>query len=377
MISAGEEAGLDEFVVGGRMLAASVDAFCGDEDALREVADLVETAKERGWDELAWRGYVCLIVSYMEQGRYAAAGRVADETIVHTTARALSTQRLWHLGLRATVHAYVGRWSAAVEDADIVIATGALTGSQWPHLARAVVGMRLGDEAYRDDLARGWPATQGVNEPMRYLPMLAAVAEHMWLTGERDARITEFATSKLAEWRELPDTPWGIGSLVVWMRRLGLDVEVPDNVPEPHRSHLAGRHVEAADWWRRAGAPFQEAMALADSPDTGHRLEAVNLLDRLGATATADRVRRDLRASGVATVPKRPHDSSRANPGGLTNRQLEVARLLARGYTNIEIAAEAFISPKTAEHHVSAVLAKLALPNRRAVQLQAAELGLD
>ena len=315
MISAGEEAGLDEFVVGGRMLAASIDAFCGDEDALREVTDLIETAKERGWDELAWRGYVCLTVCFMEQGRYAAAGRVTDETIAHTTARALSTQRLWHLGLRATVHAYVGRWSAAVEDADIVIASGALTGSQWPHLARAIVGMRVGDEEYRHDLDRGWPATQGVNEPMRYLPMLSAVAEHMWLTGEPDPRITEFALSKLATWRELPDTPWGIGSLVVWMRRLGLGVDAPDDLPEPHRSHLAGRYAEASEWWRRAGAPSPEAMALADSPDTDHRVQAVNLLDRLGATATADRVRRDLRIDGVATVPKRPNDATRANPG--------------------------------------------------------------
>ena len=102
MISAGEEAGLDEFVVGGRMLAASIDAFCGDEDALREVTDLIETAKERGWDELAWRGYVCLTVCFMEQGRYAAAGRVTDETIAHTTARALSTAAA--LAPRAACH---------------------------------------------------------------------------------------------------------------------------------------------------------------------------------------------------------------------------------------------------------------------------------
>ena len=101
------------------------------------------------------------------------------------------------------------------------------------------------------------------------------------------------------------------------------------------------------------------------------------LLDRLGAGATADRLRQELRRAGVVSVPKRPTDATRANPGGLTNRQLEVARLLARGLTNSEIAAEAFISAKTAEHHVSAVLAKLGLPNRRAVQLQAVELGLD
>jgi DNA-binding NarL/FixJ family response regulator len=55
---------------------------------------------------------------------------------------------------------------------------------------------------------------------------------------------------------------------------------------------------------------------------------------------------------------------------------LEVARLLARGLTNSEIATEVFISPKTAEHHVSAVLSKLGLPNRRAVVQAAPELGL-
>jgi len=68
--------------------------------------------------------------------------------------------------------------------------------------------------------------------------------------------------------------------------------------------------------------------------------------------------------------------STRANPGGLTNRQLDVARLVARGLSNNEIAGRLYISPKTADHHVSAILAKLGLPNRRAVVVQADDLGL-
>lgn len=84
----------------------------------------------------------------------------------------------------------------------------------------------------------------------------------------------------------------------------------------------------------------------------------------------------ELRLDGVVSIPQRPIESTRANPGGLTNRQLEVARLLARGLTNGEIATELFVSPKTAEHHVSAVLGKLGLPGRRAVVQAAPELGL-
>jgi DNA-binding NarL/FixJ family response regulator len=48
----------------------------------------------------------------------------------------------------------------------------------------------------------------------------------------------------------------------------------------------------------------------------------------------------------------------------LTNREREVLRLIARGYSYKEIAKELFISVKTVETHVSAVLRKLQLSNR-------------
>ena len=99
-------------------------------------------------------------------------------------------------------------------------------------------------------------------------------------------------------------------------------------------------------------------------------------MDRLGAVAVADKLRLDLRRDGIAQVPQRPQASTRANPSGLTNRQLDVARLVAQGLSNPEIAARLYISLKTTEVHVSAVLAKLGAPNRRAVVLQAEELGL-
>lgn len=144
-------------------------------------------------------------------------------------------------------------------------------------------------------------------------------------------------------------------------------------VAEPFRLTLEGRHDEAASWWHRADDPLTEAMAWGDSPDPAHRTRAV---EQLGATGTADRQRVALRREGVTTVPQRPRVSTRANPAGLTNRQLDVAKLVARGFTNAEIAVRLYISPKTADHHVSAILTKLGLPNRRAVVVQSDELGL-
>ena len=105
-------------------------------------------------------------------------------------------------------------------------------------------------------------------------------------------------------------------------------------------------------------------------------MHGVTLLETLGATGTADRRRMQLRTDGVGNVPSRPRASTRANPFGLTNRQLEVARLIARGLTNAEIATRLFISPKTADHHVQHIYGKIGVSTRGAAALFAAENGL-
>jgi DNA-binding NarL/FixJ family response regulator len=55
----------------------------------------------------------------------------------------------------------------------------------------------------------------------------------------------------------------------------------------------------------------------------------------------------------------------------LTNRQVEVLALLIENLSNVEIAARLHISPKTVDHHVSAVLGKLNVSSRT----EAAEIG--
>jgi DNA-binding NarL/FixJ family response regulator len=86
--------------------------------------------------------------------------------------------------------------------------------------------------------------------------------------------------------------------------------------------------------------------------------QARNELDALGDSREADIAAALMRSLGA---------KGRAGPraaGLLTQREIEVLRLLGEGLTNAEIAARLFISPKTAEHHVSRIFAKLGLAKR-------------
>ena len=74
-------------------------------------------------------------------------------------------------------------------------------------------------------------------------------------------------------------------------------------------------------------------------------------------------------------VPAGARRATRAHPRGLTRREQEVLGAGRVGLTNEEIAARLVISAKTVDHHVSAVLAKLGVANRREAIAEARRLG--
>jgi DNA-binding NarL/FixJ family response regulator len=90
------------------------------------------------------------------------------------------------------------------------------------------------------------------------------------------------------------------------------------------------------------------------------------------------------RARLVIDIPDEGSDDGRreagthapAPPLGLTEREVEVLRLVAAGLTNREIGERLFISPKTASVHVSAILGKLGVDGRLEAALVAQQLGL-
>jgi DNA-binding NarL/FixJ family response regulator len=71
-----------------------------------------------------------------------------------------------------------------------------------------------------------------------------------------------------------------------------------------------------------------------------------------------------MRTQGVRGVPRGSRISTRNNPHGLTRREAEILALLSEGLRNSAIARRLFVSTKTVDHHVSAILTKLGVPSR-------------
>ena len=84
----------------------------------------------------------------------------------------------------------------------------------------------------------------------------------------------------------------------------------------------------------------------------------------------ADAVEAVLAAAGHR-VPRR-----RTGPAGLTQREIDVLELLARGLTNKEIAERLVISRKTVANHVEHIYAKIGVSTRTAAALFATQHGL-
>jgi DNA-binding CsgD family transcriptional regulator len=132
----------------------------------------------------------------------------------------------------------------------------------------------------------------------------------------------------------------------------------------------------AAAAWEAVSEPYPQAQALLEAAESaagcGDRegaaarlTRAAALAARLGAVplgeqigALARRARIPLAGDGADAASRQTADF------GLTGRELEVLRLVCAGRSNREIAAELFISPKTASVHVSNIMAKLGAASR-------------
>jgi len=150
----------------------------------------------------------------------------------------------------------------------------------------------------------------------------------------------------------------------------------PDRGSPPEPGDQTRAWDEAAQAWEALGEPYPLALALLRSAEAalaaGDRDGAANKLRRsaalaqsLGATPLSDDIALLARRARISSDADASNETKpEAERLGLTARESEVLRLVAAGRSNREIAAELFISAKTASVHVSNILGKLGAASR-------------
>lgn len=226
---------------------------------------------------------------------------------------------------------------------------------------------RRGRTGADSPLSAAWQLAVRTDDLQRLWPAAAGLAEAAYFSGE-----PQLVGSIVGEVFALAASlhhGWAVGELGYWLWRTDAitpeqrDVTLTAGAPA-YAAQVRGDPEHAVAEWERLGCPYEAAVARSECDDAAVVAEAVRALDLLGAPPMADRAAARLRGLG-GHRPPRPRGSTATNPGGLTDRELEVLDLVTEGLTNVEIAERMQISTKTAGHHVSAILAKLGVPTRR------------
>ncbi|MDQ3932912.1 MAG: LuxR C-terminal-related transcriptional regulator, partial [Actinomycetota bacterium] len=321
----------------------------------------LELALQAGFEEAAGRAFSLLAIAAVRIRSYDLAEDVLTRGIEYASERDLGNYRLIQLAQRARLQLDLGHWTDALASAQ-----AALQEDTKPYrvFALPVVGLvraRRGEPGVWQALDEALTLAPA-DELLRAAPLAAARAEAAWLEGRPEAVVE--ATEETFQLALQLHAGWAFGELAFWRWRAGAPDAIPNGVPEHYAAQIAGNWARAAELWLQLGCPYEAALALADADVEEPLLRALDQLQGLGAHAAAETVARRLRKRGVRGVPRGPRPTTRRNPANLTPREVEVLALLAGGLHNAQIAQRLFLSTKTVDHHVSAILRKLGVPTR-------------
>jgi DNA-binding CsgD family transcriptional regulator len=306
---------------------------------------------------------------------FAAADRYLADGIAFAHAHDLDRVAGYMEAWQALCDLYQGRWDVAGERANAVAGreTGGTTNRVVALIALGRLRTRRGDPGAMELLDEALELAAQSGTLQRLAPVCAARAEAAWIAqpGGRSGREAERAFRLALD----KGHPWFVGELAFWLWRAGELDQAPPACAAPYRLQIEGDWQRAAAAWERIGCPYEQARALADGDEAAQRA-ALAILDRLGARPLAERLRAQMRAAGVRSVPRGPQPRTRSNAAGLTARELEVLALVAEGWRNAQIAARLSRSTRTVDHHLEAILAKLGAATRGEALAAARRLGL-
>ncbi|HEY6900149.1 MAG TPA: AAA family ATPase [Puia sp.] len=333
-------------------------------------------ALKNSFQEHAARAYANMASVGITTKDFPYAERALAEGIPYCEERELGSWRSYMLSCKARLLLETGRWKEACEiaaylmkyeDQAPIIRIGAL-------VVCGTIKMRKGEEDALPMLLEAKKIASEAMELQRIIPALVALLEYEWLTGTTvlDWEAIEIVNVALMS---QSGTNYKNNDFDFWLEKTRKEIIPQRERAEGYRLDSPGNAARAVKAWEKIGSPYERALALFETSDEGKK-EALSIVQQLGANAIYEKMKLDMRSSGIKNIPRGLRKTTLANPAQLTERELAVLELLKEGLQNKEIGGRLFISAKTVDHHISSVLFKLDVNSRVKAVQEALRLGI-
>ena len=364
-IALAETWGSTEILCDALQVLGTMRLIIGDTAGWADLNRVRELALAEGLQEQVASAYSDLAAMAVSRRQYEQAAAHMQAGLAYCEEHDLEFVRPYMLAYRGRMRFEQGDWNAASEDVEAVLRHPRTAANTRIPALRTLAHLRVrrGDPDMNGPVQEA-RALAGPTPVLQRAGMLAVVcAEAAWLADDRD-RVVREVLSVYELTRQTRD-PRMNGELAAWLWRAGaLSGQPAEEIAEPYAQEISGDWRAAAIAWKRLGCPYEHASLLAWHGGEDDQRQALAIFEQLGAAPAARWLRRQMRERGVRGIPRGVRTSTRRNPFGLTRREAEILSLLSQGLRSSLIAKRLFVSPKTVEHHVSAILAKLGVSSR-------------
>src|SRR4030095_263832 len=198
-------------------------------------------------------------------------------------------------------------------------------------------------------------------EMQRVIPVTVALLEYEWITGT--SLIEKPELTSILSGAEQVGNAYENSELAFWLLKTRKQQWRPKVILEEYNVSSAKMITKAAVAWGKSGCHYQQALTLFEGTDDNKR-KAISIAQALSANSVCEKMKFEMRASGIKRIPRGTNKATQSNSAFLTRRELDVLQLIKKGLQNKEIATQLFISTKTVDHHISAILFKLDVNSR-------------
>ena len=345
------------------------------EKGLELLQQSMDVAVKINHEEYIGHAYANLSANAVRMKDYVNAKKILEAAIRFLEERDIDLGTKYLLAYETRLALETGNWAKANGIVSNFIYNDDLPpiGKLGVLIVAGTIKMRRGEAGALPLLQEAMDKALNTCEPQRLAPAITALLEYEWITGQ--LVIEKPILDDIINMIEQRGNIYENSAFAFWLFKARKQKLSLKEFYEGYLTESKAMALKASALWKQLGCPYEQALTLFEGSDDNKK-EAIGIIQKLGADAIYEKLKLEMKSSGIKSIPRGIRKSTKSNPANLTEREVSVIQLLKDGLQNKEIAARLFISPKTVDHHISSIFLKLEVNSRTKAVQEASRLEI-